>query len=168
MPSPLPAGAVVVVLCAPRNEPDDAASASQCLGRCPGRCLVIACSLRREEAISLLRQEVGGIFDASNPLAELPAAIRTVAGGGKWLDARHVKLLVEASVGREEGSKLPARERAVLNLVLEGLSNKEIGQRIGLSEASVKAALQRLFRKSGVRTRSQLVRAALGRPPWAD
>ncbi len=92
---------MVVLLFAPRTKPDDAAGASQCLGRSAGRCLVIACSLRREKAISLLRQTVGGIFDVPNPLAELPAAIRTVAGGGKWLDARRVELLVETSVGGE-------------------------------------------------------------------
>ncbi len=63
---------------------------------------------------------------------------------------------------------MPARGRGGLNLVLERLSNKEIEQRIGISEAPAKAALRRLFRKSGVRTRSQLVRAALDRSPWAD
>jgi len=41
------------------------------------------------------------------------------------------------------------------------LSNKEIAARLSLSEASVKSALQQLFAKTGVRTRSQLVRVAL-------
>jgi DNA-binding CsgD family transcriptional regulator len=45
--------------------------------------------------------------------------------------------------------------------VFEGLSNKEIGARLEISESSVKAALQQLFHKTGVRTRSQLVRIAL-------
>jgi two-component system nitrate/nitrite response regulator NarL len=45
--------------------------------------------------------------------------------------------------------------------VLEGLANKEIGGRLGVSESSVKATLQQLFSKTGVRTRSQLVRIAL-------
>jgi DNA-binding CsgD family transcriptional regulator len=43
----------------------------------------------------------------------------------------------------------------------EGLSNKEIGARLNISERSVKAALQQLFQKTGVRTRSQLVRISL-------
>jgi two-component system nitrate/nitrite response regulator NarL len=49
----------------------------------------------------------------------------------------------------------------VLQGVFEGLSNKEIGVRLTISESSVKAALQQLFHKTGVRTRSQLVRIAL-------
>jgi FixJ family two-component response regulator len=40
-------------------------------------------------------------------------------------------------------------------------TSKEIGARTGISESSVKAALQQLFRKAGARTRSQLVRIAL-------
>lgn len=56
------------------------------------------------------------------------------------------------------------REGQVLQGVLEGLSNKEIGARRSISESSVKAALQQLFQKAGVRTRSQLVRIALEEP----
>ena len=53
------------------------------------------------------------------------------------------------------------REQAVLKGVFEGLTNKEIGARLTISESSVKAVLQQLFDKTGVRTRSQLVRIAL-------
>jgi two-component system nitrate/nitrite response regulator NarL len=49
----------------------------------------------------------------------------------------------------------------VLDCLLEGLSNKIIADRIGASEAAVKGTLQQLFQKTGVRTRSQLVRYAL-------
>jgi DNA-binding CsgD family transcriptional regulator len=51
----------------------------------------------------------------------------------------------------------------VLRYVFEGLSNKEIGQRLSISEGSVKATLQQLFARTGVRTRSQLVRIAVER-----
>jgi DNA-binding NarL/FixJ family response regulator len=56
---------------------------------------------------------------------------------------------------------LTQREQAVLKGVFEGLTNKEIGARLVISESSVKAVLQQLFEKTGVRTRSQLVRIAL-------
>ena len=46
---------------------------------------------------------------------------------------------------------------------MDGLSNKKIGSQIGVSESTIKATLQHLFKKAGVRTRSQLVRIALGR-----
>jgi len=53
------------------------------------------------------------------------------------------------------------REQQVLSCVFEGLANKEIAARIGVSESSIKATLQQLFSKTGVRTRSQLVRIVL-------
>ncbi len=44
---------------------------------------------------------------------------------------------------------------------MEGLANKEMSARLGISESAAKAALQVLFNKMGVRTRSQLVRVTL-------
>jgi DNA-binding NarL/FixJ family response regulator len=64
---------------------------------------------------------------------------------------------------QQESESLTPRERAVLKAVFEGLSNKEIAAKLQISESSVKAALQQLFEKTGVRTRSQLVRIALER-----
>jgi PAS domain S-box-containing protein len=56
---------------------------------------------------------------------------------------------------------LSQREVDVLRLVVQGLTNKEIAARLETSESTVKNTLQQLFTKSGVRTRSQLVRVAL-------
>lgn len=56
---------------------------------------------------------------------------------------------------------LTPRELEVLRLLVQGLANKEIAVRLEISESAVKNALQQLFTKSGVRTRSQLVRVAL-------
>ena len=53
------------------------------------------------------------------------------------------------------------RERHVLKGVFAGSSNKEIAASLNISEASVKSALQQLLLKTGVRTRSQLVRVSL-------
>jgi DNA-binding NarL/FixJ family response regulator len=56
---------------------------------------------------------------------------------------------------------ITGREQQVLRGVFEGLTNKEIGARVGVSESAVKATLQQLFRKTRVRTRAQLVRIAV-------
>jgi DNA-binding NarL/FixJ family response regulator len=53
---------------------------------------------------------------------------------------------------------ITGREQQVLRGVFEGLTSKEIGARVGVSESAVKATLQQLFRKARVRTRAQLVR----------
>jgi DNA-binding NarL/FixJ family response regulator len=65
-----------------------------------------------------------------------------------------------ASEGRE-GNGLNARETDVLRLLVQGLANKEIAARMEISESTVKNTIQQLFAKTGVRTRSQLVRVAL-------
>jgi DNA-binding NarL/FixJ family response regulator len=59
--------------------------------------------------------------------------------------------------------RLSPREQQVLRSVFEGLTNKEIAHQIGASLSSVKATLQVLFEKTGVRTRGQLVRIAIER-----
>lgn len=66
-------------------------------------------------------------------------------------------------VDGHERSTLTAREMDVLRYLVQGLANKEIAARMEISESSVKNTFQQLFAKIGVRTRSQLVRAALER-----
>jgi two-component system nitrate/nitrite response regulator NarL len=56
---------------------------------------------------------------------------------------------------------LNGRETDVLRLLVQGLANKEIAARMDISESTVKNSIQQLFAKTGVRTRSQLVRVAL-------
>jgi two-component system, NarL family, nitrate/nitrite response regulator NarL len=80
------------------------------------------------------------------------------------LDQGSIQALVEATKRPVKPGSIrlfTERENRVLQGVFEGLSNKEIGARLNVSESSVKAALQQLFQKTGVRTRSQLVRIAL-------
>jgi DNA-binding NarL/FixJ family response regulator len=56
---------------------------------------------------------------------------------------------------------LTDRQREVLHGILDGFTNKEIGMSLKISESSVKAVIQELFQKAGVRTRSQLVRIVI-------
>ena len=58
-------------------------------------------------------------------------------------------------------AELSVRDRAVLRHILEGLTNREIGNRLSISEGAVKASLGQLFDKLNVRTRAQLVKVAL-------
>ena len=78
------------------------------------------------------------------------------------IDQSYVQKLAESMTQlRDTPSRLTERDRRVLRLLLEGYSNKEIATELKLSESSAKAALQQLFARTGVRTRSQLVRIAL-------
>jgi DNA-binding NarL/FixJ family response regulator len=129
-----------------------------------GRVLVVTAWVSDNEARRLVRQGVAGIFLKENPISALAEAIRAVGCGGAWLDQRYLRLLAGAEVqaeGAEPPKKLSERERAVLRYLLEGLTNKEIASAMLTSETSVKTILQRLFLKTGVRARGQLVRVAL-------
>jgi DNA-binding NarL/FixJ family response regulator len=98
-----------------------------------------------------------------NPPNLLVEAMRAVMRGEIYFDpAFQDTLLSDSDSGSPPPPKaLTSREQAVLSGVAEGLSNKEIAARVHVSEALVKATLQQLFDKNGVRTRSQLVRIAL-------
>ena len=87
----------------------------------------------------------------------------TVSGGKVFIEQRYLQTILESAGQQPSAARFTARERDVMRLLLEGCSNKEIGAELGVSESAVKASLQQLFAKTGVRTRSQLVRVALER-----
>ena len=128
-----------------------------------GRVLIVTAWVSDTEARRLLRQGVSGIFVKENPLHVLAESIRVVQAGGIWLDRRYRNLAGEEAGAQEtaSGPRFNERQRKVLRFVLEGLSNKEIAGRLQISESYVKAILQGLFEKTGVRTRGQLVRVAM-------
>ena len=128
-----------------------------------GRVLIVTAWISDTEARRLLRQGVSGIFVKESPLSVLEEGIRLVHAGGVWLDRRYRNLAGEEAVPDpgDSGPKFNERQRKVLRFVLEGLSNKEIAGQLQISESYVKAILQSLFEKTGVRTRGQLVRVTL-------
>jgi two-component system nitrate/nitrite response regulator NarL len=129
-----------------------------------GRVLVVTAWISDTEARRLLRQGISGIFVKERSLDELAEAIRAVAAGGTWLDPRYARLgepEPDQDADDAERPQFNERQRKVLRFVLEGLSNKEIATRLQISESYVKAILQSLFQKTGVRSRGQLVRLAI-------
>ena len=109
-------------------------------------CLLRLC----ERGVDLSETEIAALVEANPHLwsriaTRLDRRLRTAPGASDRDDQRvHTRLGV--------------REQQVLRGIFEGLTNKEIATQIDVSESSVKATLQRLFRKTRVRTRAQLVR----------
>ena len=133
-----------------------------------GRFLIVAGTTDPSNAALALKLGAAGIFLKSDAADRLVQAIRLVANGGVWVDQKMIQLLADRLVeerpylaDRASNTGLNDGERKVLLGILGGLTNKKIGGNMGLSESSVKAIVQRLFAKAGVRTRSQLVRVAL-------
>jgi DNA-binding NarL/FixJ family response regulator len=127
-----------------------------------GRVLVVTAWVSETEARRLIRQGVAGIFLKEGPLDQLKEGIRTVLAGGTYMDRSFSRIEEDGEVAGQSGPPVfSERQRRVLRFVLEGLSNKEIAWRLQISESYVKAILQSLFQKTGVRTRGQLVRVAV-------
>jgi DNA-binding NarL/FixJ family response regulator len=146
----------------PQRAPDFL-NRARALGLAP-RVLMVTAGITPSESVQILNDGASGLFLKHSSPALLAEAIRRVHGGETWVDQRCLRDIVHVALkpeGRAPSKDFTERERAVLRGVFEGLSNKEIGTRLEISESSVKAALQQLFHKTGVRTRSQLVRIAL-------
>lgn len=124
-----------------------------------GRILLVTAGLPDREARAMIAAGVAGIFHKHHAADELKRSICEVFDGKVLLDEHYLRKLVASDASRP--LHLTERERQILGFLMEGLANKEMGVRLSVSESAVKAALQVLFTKTGVRTRSQLVRVAL-------
>jgi len=128
------------------------------------RILMVTAGMTAAESSTALRMGAAGIFLKHGSPGALGHAIRLIAEGAMWLDPHIIQAIadrVEPDDTPHGRSSLTEREQQVLQGIFEGLANKEIGARLDVSESAVKATVQQLFRKTGVRTRSQLVRIAL-------
>jgi DNA-binding NarL/FixJ family response regulator len=137
--------------------------------RFAARVLIVTAGLSNLDTLRVMELGAAGIFLKHRSPSDLVIAIRKIVEGEAWLDSGSLDALVAAAAVPNEVATpvtLTAKERDVLGAVFAGLTNKEIGTRMGISEAYVKALLQRLFNKTGVRSRSQLVRVALENQSW--
>jgi DNA-binding NarL/FixJ family response regulator len=130
-----------------------------------GRVLLVTAGVDETRAANLIKRGVAGVFLKHDPPAKLVSAIREVLAGRVSFEQNYLKKIVGRANEAESPrtGKLTEREQQVLASVFEGLGNKQIADRLQVSESSVKGTLQQLFQKTGVRTRSQLVRIALER-----
>lgn len=103
---------------------------------------------------------VGYLLKDAEP-DELHAAVRAAARGEAPLTPRAAAALLAHRRSRPPEVELTPREREVLGLVVDGLANKQIARRMGISEKTVKGHLTNLFQRIGVADRTQ---AAL----WAE
>jgi len=132
-----------------------------------GRFLMVAGAADARELSAAIKLGASGIFLKSEALDRLVQAIRLVASGAVWVDQKVLQLLADRLVDgpqlddRRTRGPMTDREEKVLLGILGGLTNRKIGENIGISESSVKGTVQQLFLKAGVRKRGQLVRVAL-------
>jgi len=121
----------------------------------PGVRIVVLTSFSDRERVSdaLAAGAVGYQLKDCEP-ADLLAAVRTAAAGNVPIDPRVARVLLPDTTGGRPEDLISPREIEVLQLVAQGLANKQIGRRLGISERTVKAHLGRIFRQIGVADRT--------------
>jgi DNA-binding NarL/FixJ family response regulator len=116
----------------------------------------------------------GYLFKSSDPVLILKA-IETVRDGKPWIQREITPQLFDVITDLSKAATVPPiqtlslREREILRLVAEGLSNKEIANQLHLSVQTVKVYLTRIFHKLGVRNRVEAAQYAIVHMnEWAD
>lgn len=131
----------------------------------PPRILMVTAGMSGRITRDVLGARVAGVLYKHSSPVQLVAAIRKVAQGELWFEDSIVRFLAtgtKAETAETQSMRpLTQRQQEVLSGILDGLTNKEIAWKLKVSESSIKAVIQELFHKAGVRTRSQLVRIAI-------
>jgi two-component system nitrate/nitrite response regulator NarL len=128
-----------------------------------GQILVVTAGISGQEAVRLLQAGVTGILHKRHSGQILCESIRKLAAGESCLEGKYLTSLIR-SVDRTRAPanpKLTDRDRSLLRHILGGLTNREIGTHLQISEGAVKASLRLLFEKLNVTSRTQLVKVAL-------
>jgi DNA-binding NarL/FixJ family response regulator len=116
-----------------------------------------------EYVYEALRAGASGFVLKDDPPEQLLSAIRTVAGGEALLSPSITKRVIERfarmpqPTPREELQDLTERELEVLRLIARGLSNAEIGEKLYISDTTVKTHITHIFQKLDLRDRVQAV-----------
>jgi DNA-binding NarL/FixJ family response regulator len=123
--------------------------------------VVVSADERRETVLAAIDAGAAGFIGKSADSAGFMAALRTVLSGGVWLPA---SVLGDGpappSEGEEALKSLTPRQRDVLWRVLEGKPNKLICRDLDMAPSTVKTHLAEIYRRLGVRSRTQAVVAA--------
>ena len=126
------------------------------------RIIVTGAGIDEETILKAIASGAKGYVDEAATPAEFVQAIRIVNQGSVWAPRRVLSMFIER-VSSSPGRIFPAgrvtftdREKEVLEMLVAGRSNKEIGAALGIEERTVKAHVAKLMRKVGVQNRIAL------------
>ncbi|PYU24200.1 MAG: hypothetical protein DMG32_14490 [Acidobacteria bacterium] len=119
--------------------------------------------------IEAFRLGADGVFCRNSPFDLLCTSVDAVSQGQIWASNDELRFVLNAfaksskqrKMDSNVKSRMTKRETEVVRLAVEGLSNREIGQQLGLTEHTVKNYLFRVFDKLGVSNRVELVLSCL-------
>jgi two-component system nitrate/nitrite response regulator NarL len=129
------------------------------------RVVLLVDASERGLIVDAFRAGARGVFCRSESLKSLAKCIYCVSQGQVWASSKELRYLLEALgealplrvIDAKGATLLSKREQEVVRCVAEGMSNREIAQRLGLTEHTVKNYLFRIFDKLGVSKRVEVV-----------
>ncbi len=132
---------------------------------------IVVLSMHSSEAFVLraLRSGASAYVLKDSSTTELVRAVRAVQAGGRYLSSSLSERAIESYINRADGGAvdiyetLTTREREVLHLAAEGLSNPAIGERLHISARTAEAHRGNIMQKLGLHTRTELIAYALRR-----
>lgn len=149
----------IVVLDMRLPDGDGAALCRELLARMPGlRCLVLTSYSEQDALDAAVRAGAAGFVLKQVRGPALVSAVRTVAAGGSLFDDLALSAARSrgpTAAGSDRLGTLTDQERSVLRLIGEGLTNRQIGERMGLAEKTVKNYTSHLLAKLGLERRTQ-------------
>ena len=136
------------------------------------RAVVLMDSTKREMVVEAFRAGARGIFSRNESLETLGKCVRRVHAGQIWASSEQMGFAIDAlaaspnvrAVSADGMDLLSKRELDVVRCLADGLSNREIAERLGLSQHTIKNYLFRVFDKLGVSSRMELLFLALKQP----
>ena len=128
----------------------------------PTKVVMLAAELEEDEIVEVLRLGVRGVVLKELAPQLLVECIRKVHAGEQWLDKQLSNWALEALLRRETAGRagsgiLSPREIEIVRMVAGGLRNRELAQRLGVSEGTVKIHLHNIYKKLKVHSRLELV-----------
>jgi DNA-binding NarL/FixJ family response regulator len=128
------------------------------------RQVVVAENFSEASAFPLLRLGAKGLLSYAEAREKLAEALRAVAAGGFWVPRDLLSRFIDSTLGMMRGqpvklspANITQREREVLDALLENRANKEIADRLNISERTVKFHVSSLLEKFSVRRRADLI-----------
>jgi two-component system nitrate/nitrite response regulator NarL len=125
------------------------------------RVVLLTAEMSDAEALEAIRLRVNGVVLKEMAPQLLVKCIRKVHAGGQWWEKRSLGRAMETMLRREAGEReiagvLTPRELQIVRLVASGLHNKEIADKLGISEGTVKIHLHHIYEKLHVDGRLEL------------